>query len=144
MTAITAPRHLAPASVTPARADTRCQLVDWKPWPFENPSLLGHATVSFSGWVVNRTPVFRNRDGGLSVGSPSAPEIDAEGHIRINDVGKKQYWPLLTFETKEAKDRFERMGLGALAAAGIADPDRRRSGPMGSDRHGRSGTAGAP
>jgi hypothetical protein len=50
--------------------------------------------------------------------TPNAPEADAEGRIKLRD-GKKQYWPVLTFETPEARERWQRLVLGALAAAGI-------------------------
>lgn len=108
-----------PAPAPASRPDRPCRLVEWKPWALDNPSLCGHATISFSGWTVHRVPLFRGRDGQLSVGSPSAPEIDVAGRVRTNDAGKRQYWPLLTFETKEAKARFERAVLAALADAGV-------------------------
>lgn len=63
-------------------ADRQCQLLKWTPWPFDNPSLLGHCSVTFSGWTIHNVPVFRKADGSLSVGTPSAAEIDREGHIK--------------------------------------------------------------
>jgi hypothetical protein len=85
--------------------------------PFDNPRLIGHATVSFSGWTVHRVPVFRRGDGSLSVGTPNAAEVDADGRIKQRD-GKKAI-PVLTFETAEARDRWQRAVLAALVAAGI-------------------------
>jgi hypothetical protein len=102
----------------PRQGERACRLIEWKPWLLGNSSLLGHATVSFSGWIVHRVPVFRRADGTLSVGTPNAPEVDAEGRIKLRD-GKKQYLPVLSFETSEARERWQRMVLGALAAAGI-------------------------
>jgi hypothetical protein len=100
------------------RASAR--LVEWVPWPFDNPSQLGHATVSFSGWIVHRIPIFRTRDGGFSVGSPSSPEIDAEGRVKTRGDGKRAYAAVLTFEDWNAKERWERAVRAALADAGIA------------------------
>jgi hypothetical protein len=102
----------------PPRAERVCRLVGWQPWPGTNSSLIGHATISFSGWVVHRVPVFRKADRTLSVGTPSAPEIDAEGRIKTRD-GKRQYWPVITLENNESRERWQRSVLAALAAGGI-------------------------
>jgi hypothetical protein len=92
----------------------------WKPWPFENPSLIGHASVAFAGgWVVHDIPVFRIKDGNLSVGVPNAAQLDAEGRIKLKLDGKRDYKPILSFETAEAKERWQRLVRGALADAGI-------------------------
>jgi hypothetical protein len=64
-------------------------------------NLIGHCVVAFGGgWVVHGIPVFRRADGSLSVGVPNAAQ-------------------LLSFETTEARERWRRMVLGALAASGI-------------------------
>jgi hypothetical protein len=106
-------------SVTLQRTDRACRLIEWKPWPFDNPSLIGHCAIAFAGgWVVHLIPVFRRGDGSLSVGVPNAAQLDAEGRIKQRD-GKRDYKPILTFETAEARERWQRMVLGALAAAGI-------------------------
>jgi hypothetical protein len=47
-----------------------------------NPHLIGHCSVDFSGWVVHRIPVFRKADGSLSVGGPTAAEVDGDGRQR--------------------------------------------------------------
>ena len=95
-----------------------CCLVEWKPWPFDNPALIGHYSVSFAGgWVVHQIPVFRSRER-LGVGVPNAALLDAEGRIKLRD-GKRQYVSVLTFETAEGRERWRRMALGALAAAGV-------------------------
>lgn len=107
------------AVIQAPRTERICRLIEWKPWPLPNPSLIGHASVSFSGgWVVHRAPVFRRGDGSLSVGTPNAPELDGDGRIKMRD-GKRQYWPVITFENNEARDRWQRSILAALVAAGI-------------------------
>jgi hypothetical protein len=103
----------------PARSERVCGLVAWKPWPQPNPSLLGHCAVAFAGgWVVHDIPVFRRADGTLSVGAPNAAQLDTDGRIKQRD-GKRQYTALLSFETTEARERWQRLVLGALAAGGI-------------------------
>ena len=67
------------------RAERVCRLAQWKPWPGGNSSLVGHASVNFSGWVIHRVPVFRKGDGSLSVGTPTPPEIDADGRVKMRD-----------------------------------------------------------
>lgn len=108
-------RHDRPLS----RPPRSCKVTEWRPWPGDNPSLAGHVTVSFNDWVVPGIPVFRTKTGTLSVGSPSAPDIDAEGRIKTTEAGKRLYRPVITFATKDAKKRWERSVLTALAAEGI-------------------------
>jgi hypothetical protein len=102
-----------------ARTDRVCRLVEWKPWSQPNPSLIGHCAVAFAGgWIVHAIPVFRRADGSLSAGAPNAAQLDGEGRIKQRD-GKRDYKAILTFETTEARDRWQSMVLGALAAGGI-------------------------
>ena len=93
--------------------------MEWKPWSQSTSSLIGHCAVAFTGgWVVHGIPVFRRADGTLSVGVPNAAQLDAEGRIKQRD-GKRDYKSILTFETTEARERWQRLVLGALAAGGI-------------------------
>jgi hypothetical protein len=102
------------------RIERSCRLLEWKPWPFDNPSLVGHCAVAFTGgWVVHEIPVFRKADGGLSVGVPNAAQIDREGRIKLLPGGKRDYKAVLTFETAEGKARWQRMVLSTLHDAGI-------------------------
>ena len=63
-------------------------------------------------------PVFRKGDGSLSVGTPTAPEIDADGRVKMRD-GKRLYTSVITLENSEARERWQRSILAALAAGGI-------------------------
>ena len=63
-------------------------------------------------------PVFRRGDGSLSVGVPNAAQLDSEGRIKQRD-GKRDYKSILTFETTDARERWQRMVLAALADGGI-------------------------
>jgi hypothetical protein len=108
-----APLHRAATPALSRREDLTCRVKEWKPWPYDNPSLVGHCTVAFS-----EIPVFRGKDGALSVGVANAASIDGEGRVRVRD-GKRQYVSIITFETNEARQRWQRMVLGALAAAGV-------------------------
>jgi len=94
------------------------RLVKYEPWPFPNPSLIGHATVDFSGWIVSKIPIFRRSDGSLSAGVPNAAEVDRDGRQKERD-GKKQYWSVITFVDGDAKERWMRAVLNALATGGI-------------------------
>jgi hypothetical protein len=101
------------------RSERGCRLVTWKPWPFPNSSLIGHADVGVGGLIVHRVPVFRRGDGTLSVGVPNAPEVDADGCQKVRDDGKRQYWSVLSFASGEARSRWNRLVLAALSDAGI-------------------------
>ena len=102
------------------RTERVARLIEWKPWPFENPSLIGHVTVSFAGgWEVREIPVFRRADGSLSVGAPEAAEIDRDGRVKLKADGKKSYRKLITFANNEARERWQRIVLSALAEGGI-------------------------
>jgi hypothetical protein len=106
-------------SLTVARTERTCRLVEWKPWSQPNPSLVGHCAVAFfGGWVVHSIPTFRRSDGSLSVGVPNAAQLDTNGHIKLRD-GKRDYKSILTFETAAARERWQRMVLAALSDAGI-------------------------
>jgi len=97
-----------------------CRVKKWEPWSAApGSSLVGHVTVSFHGWTINRIPIFSRADGGLSAGSPSAPEIDREGKVRTRPDGKRAYWQMVTFDDDTARDRWQRAILAALDAAGI-------------------------
>jgi hypothetical protein len=105
---ITTARKTAPAPRRP------CRLVG-TPWPHKDTSLVGHAMLNFSGSIVRRAPIFRSRDGALSVGPPTGPERC----VKVGENGKRQFWAQLSFERKVARERFSRMALAALAEARI-------------------------
>jgi hypothetical protein len=110
----------AAQQLAPHRAERSCRLVQWTPVD-NNLSSIGRATIAFAGgWIVVGIPIFRRADGSLSAGVPSSAQLDAEGHIKVRD-GKRQYTPILIFESAEAKARWQRMALGALAEAGIGE-----------------------
>ena len=110
-------------SIAPRRAERTCRLLAVEPWPFENPSLIGHCSIAFAGgWQVHRIPVFRKADGSLSVGTPDAADVDRDGRIKLKPDGKKSYGEIITFETTEARERWQRMIQAALAEAGVAAP----------------------
>lgn len=102
----------------PPRDERPCRLIEWKPWPFDSASLIGNCAVSFSGWVVHQVPVFRKADGSLSIGTPNAAQLEGDGRVKVRD-GKRQYSAVMTFETIDARERWRRMVLAALAAGGI-------------------------
>src|SRR5689334_9505598 len=107
---------LVPTTSTEPRP---CRLIQWTPKSDPASTLLGYATVSFSGWVVNRIPIWRGNDGSLSPGKPGAPEVDGAGRVRLGADGKRTYWYAISFEGREPKERWERSILAALHAAGI-------------------------
>ena len=142
----------ADQQIAQRRPDSSCRLIEWKPWLFKNPSLLGHCSVAFAGgWHVHRIPVFRKGDGSVGVGAPDAADVDGDGKIKLKPDGKKSYWKIITFETTEARERWQRMIQTALVDAGVggcalaeADRDRlaRLLGMLGSAFDGEVANAG--
>jgi hypothetical protein len=108
------------AALTVPRAASQCRLLEWKPRTQPPISkLLGHCAIAFSGgWVIIAIPIFRDDDGNLSAGVPAIPQLDAEGRVRQRD-GRRDYKPVIGFESPEARARWQRMVLAALAAGGI-------------------------
>ena len=95
-----------------------CRLIAWSPWPYPDSPLAGHAAVAFAGGInIVGVPIFRSSDG-LSVGVPTAARLDSEGRVRMRD-GKRVYDDTITFATGAARERWQRMVLGALAYGGI-------------------------
>ena len=99
-------------------AGPAARLVEWEPWNRAGSSLLGHATIGFSGGWGHRVPVFRGKDGDLSAGVPSIPELDAEGRIKERDA-KQKYAPVV-----EIPDRGVRERISAAVIALIQQRDQ--------------------
>ena len=68
--------------------------------------------------VLARCRPDRRSDGTLSAGGPNAAQLDTDGRIKLKD-GKRQYSAVLSFESNEGGERWQRLVLGALAAGGI-------------------------
>jgi hypothetical protein len=114
------PPYDPPALPVTTPGERACRLVEWKPGP-GNSALAGRASIAFSGgWVISSIAIFRGTDGSLSAGVPSAPIIGPDGAQLLDVDGKRRYAQVISFETKAARERWNRAILGALAAAGIA------------------------
>jgi hypothetical protein len=100
-------------------SDTRAKLVNWRPWQGDNSSLVGKADISFNDWVIIDIPIFLTRDGTWSVGPPSAPQVDAEGHQKLRPDGRRAWKAMMEFLSVDARERFQRLVLTALYNAGI-------------------------
>jgi hypothetical protein len=112
------PATRPPDVVAIPRPDPPARLLGYRPWDRPG-SLHAHCDVDISGFQFFRVPIFVRADGTWSVGVPSAPELDGEGRHRIDENGKRLYWPLLKFSSRERRQRWERLVLNALADAGI-------------------------
>jgi hypothetical protein len=95
------------------------RLVKWEPWTLPNPSLLGHATVDFHGWQIAGIPIFRTTKlGGVSVGVPNAAVVK-DGKQVEDERGKRRWNAVVTFANREARERWDRTVLQAIADAGL-------------------------
>jgi hypothetical protein len=90
------------------------RLVSYQPWRGTDPWLIGHAAVDFDGWIINRIPVFRRKDGTLNVGVPDTVVTDRDGTAR-KVGGRLLHASLITFSDDAAKARWKAAVLAALA-----------------------------
>jgi len=96
------------------------RLVEWRPSGDSASALAGRCTVTFSGgWTVSHIPIFRRDDGTLSPGVPSVPILGPDGTHARGDDGKRRYAPVISFENREARTRWNSAITGALNGAGI-------------------------
>jgi hypothetical protein len=95
-------------------------LTEWKPISPPRGTLLGYASVRFAGgWIVSAIPIFNRDGGGLSAGVPRQPQIGADGKVRVGEDGKQQWKSIISFDSGDARRRWDQSVLGALAAGGI-------------------------
>jgi hypothetical protein len=108
------------SSLTPAaRTEPVCRVQEWKPATGSGP-LLGNVTVAFrNGMVIHNVPVFRAENGGISVGTPTAPLVDREGQQLRDENGKRKYGRVVSLATPEARARWQEAITAALFVAGI-------------------------
>jgi hypothetical protein len=101
------------------QTDRITRLLEWRP-ASGNSALVGKASIRFSGgWIVSNVPVFRRADGSLSAGPPDAPLVGADGQQLTDENGKKRYTKIISFETQDARARWNEAVLAAVAEAGI-------------------------
>jgi len=107
-----------PRSDVAPRSERQCKLIEWK--PFDSGALIGKATIAFQGgWIVSNVPIFRGRDGTLTAAGPDAPLVDSTGAQLRDADGKRRYTKIITFADRDARERWNRTVLAALADAGI-------------------------
>lgn len=89
---------------------------DWK--PLERNSLRGFCTVRFpSGMIVADVTLHRS-SGKLWASPPSKPMLDRDGVVmRDAETGKIRYSPIITFASKEIRDRWSAQVVEAVRRA---------------------------
>ncbi len=89
-------------------------LDDWK--PMRRHSLCGFATVTLpSGMILSDVSV--HTDSGKSWAMPaSKPMIGRDGNVLRDQAGKVRYSPIVSFASKELRDRFSAAVIEALLA----------------------------
>jgi hypothetical protein len=102
-------------------SDHGVRLVSSQPWAQSSSSLLEHCSVDLRGLIIEKIPLFRQPDGGLGAGSPSCPQLDSDGHHRVDPTtGKRLYTPILRFADMDARRRWTKLVLAALQKGGVA------------------------
>jgi hypothetical protein len=92
------------------------RLIAYRPWSGD-PWLIGHADIDFDGWIIHRIPIFRRKNGELSVGVPDTVVLHNDGSPK-EIGGRLLHAPLISFSSDEAKARWRSAVLTALAAGG--------------------------
>jgi hypothetical protein len=104
--------------------DRSSRLISYRPWSGD-PYLIGHADVSFDGWIIHRIPIFRRKDGTLNVGVPDTVVLDRDGTAKklagrppAPTGGRLLHSPQVSIATDDDKTRWRNAVLSALAEGG--------------------------
>jgi hypothetical protein len=91
------------------------KILEWR--PLRRNTLLGFATVEMpSGMVMAEIGIMRAERGEWAA-PPSKPQIDRDGVGMKDAAGKLKYTPLISFTSKERRDRFSDAVIEAMRAA---------------------------
>jgi DNA-binding cell septation regulator SpoVG len=94
---------------------TGCTILDWR--PMRRNSLLGFVKVQLpSGLIVCDVTILRGPNG-LWAAPPSKPLINRDGIALKDAAGKIRYASVISFVSKETKDRWSAAVLAALQSA---------------------------
>jgi hypothetical protein len=100
----------------------RSKLVSW--WAASGDStLVGYAAIAlpapFDGIVIGQIPAFRDPEtGAWNVGQPMQWQIDGTGKVKVFN-GVRQHQKIITFQNREARERWRRIVLQAMADGGV-------------------------
>jgi hypothetical protein len=91
-------------------------IADWK--PRVSGTLRGFFSASLPSGLVLHECMLHERDGAWWISFPSKPMLGADGVALRDDGGKVRYSaPLISFVSRQAKDRFTNQMLAALRLA---------------------------
>ena len=100
-----------------AAADGRHAVVIEAWWPIRKNTLRGFARVALpSGMLIADVAVHVSNDQAWA-SAPSKPMLDQEGVVMRNPDGKTRYSPIVSFSSKEHRNRFSAAVVAAMRAA---------------------------
>jgi hypothetical protein len=115
--------------------DKLARASDWR--PHSAGTLQGFFCLLLPSGLKLNDLALHERDGERWVSLPSKPQIDAEGRVRTDLVGKRLYVPSVEIPSSEVRSKFREQALAAL--------DRLLAQGPGHDPGGRSlATSGRP
>jgi hypothetical protein len=91
---------------------------DWK--PLERNTVRGFCTIHLPSGLTLHEVSLHSRDGHWWVMTAAKPMLSKDGAALRDDAGKIRYSPIVSFESKAARDRFN---AGVLAALRLAQPE---------------------
>jgi hypothetical protein len=88
---------------------------DWK--PLCRGSLRGFCTARLPSGMILHEVAVHHRDGFWWASPASKPMLSKDGTALRDDAGKVRYAPIVSFETKQTRDRLSRAVVDALRRA---------------------------
>jgi hypothetical protein len=88
---------------------------EWR--PMQRNSLLGFVKIEMPSGMILAEVAIMTREHGAWAAPPSKPLILRDGTATRDTAGKVRYAPLISFATKELRDRFSSAVIGALRVA---------------------------
>lgn len=88
---------------------------NWK--PLHKGSLRGFADIEMPSGLVIREVSVLETNGKCWASPPSKPMLDRDGHVMIDDAGKRRYVPIIDFRDRETRAHWSAAVIAALRAA---------------------------
>ena len=88
---------------------------DWR--PLRKGALRGFASVSMPSGMQLREVSIMQSNGRAWASPPSKPMLDRDGHVMVDDAGKRRYSAIIEFASKETRDRWSAAVIVALREA---------------------------
>ena len=98
---------------------TAITVLNWKPVAADR--LRGFCDAQLpSGMVLHEISIMRGKDGGFWASPPGKPMLSRDGHVMLDNNGRRRYTPCVSFADASIKRRFS---AGVIEALRVAFPE---------------------